>query len=169
MNTSTSNYSSRHYFTWDWLCIVCTILVNLIFIWTFRWLFVGDPSWPIFVVPAILIGLAILFALALCPIYVERTGDVLRVKCLLYSRSFELSTCTLTALEQMPLKGMIRTFGSGGYFGYTGYFHSPTLGNFFCLATHRKRPCLLIRNAANRQTLINCPHELVADFISPQS
>lgn len=164
MNTNVPSISARHYYSWDWICIVCTILVNVAFIFTLWLLWTESVSIFLLVIPTIIVGFAVVFALSLCPCYVERRGELLTVRCLLYRRSFDLRSCSLVFYDRAPTKGMIRSFGSGGYFGYTGYFYSPTLGHCFVLLTHYKRSCLLIRNAQGRQSLIHCPLELVSDF-----
>lgn len=41
-------------------------------------------------------------------------------------------------LEKIPSKGLIRTMGSGGFFGYYGYFSNSEFGSMKWYCTHRK-------------------------------
>ncbi len=47
------------------------------------------------------------------------------------------------ALKDSELEGTIRTFGNGGFLGYTGHFRNPNLGNYKMYATQRKNYILI--------------------------
>ena len=46
-------------------------------------------------------------------------------------------------LEKIPSKGLIRTMGSGGFFGYYGYFRNNEFGSMTWYVTHRSQVLLL--------------------------
>ncbi len=47
-------------------------------------------------------------------------------------------------LEVNGFKGIVRTFGNGGLFGYSGSYHSSSLGDFKMYATHQKNLVLIV-------------------------
>ncbi|WP_373399011.1 PH domain-containing protein [Algoriphagus halophilus] len=49
------------------------------------------------------------------------------------------------ALSREETKGMIRTFGVGGLFGYFGRFYIPKIGRVMLFATQRKNKVLIIK------------------------
>jgi hypothetical protein len=90
--------------------------------------------------------LAIVFGLsyALRPLHYELHPNQLIVhrliKPIVIERTDVSSAKLLTAAEQ---KGILRTFGSGGFFGYFGYFWSKALGKFTMQATRRDNLVLI--------------------------
>lgn len=158
---------SRAYFTWDWLCILITLCVSIILLGVVLFVWVDIPSWVhwylgIFLIPA-LVGV-----IAICPVYIERRGQSLFLRCLLYKHTFNLEQCrSITPMEGARLSGAIRSFGSGGFFGYTGYWWSKRHGHFVLYTCHRRQPTLELITTKGRKYIIACPHHLVSDYLEP--
>lgn len=61
-------------------------------------------------------------------------------------------------LADNETKGIIRTFGVGGLFGYFGKFHTPGIGHSTFYATQRKNKILIITN--NDKKIIITPDDI---------
>lgn len=90
--------------------------------------------------------LVMIFGLSfvLRPMHYQLHPDQLVIRRLIKSiviKRTDVSTAKLlTAAEQ---KGILRTFGSGGFFGYFGYFWNKALGKFMMQATRRDNLVLI--------------------------
>lgn len=109
-----------------------------------------------------------LAALYFCPRTVEATSSGVTLRRLLgapkvftYDSVSEVDTC-------YPSLGGIRLCGSGGFFGYWGYFSDIMFGTYFGYYGSRDR-CFLLKLKNGRQYVIGCedPHAMV-DYIRSQ-
>jgi hypothetical protein len=60
-------------------------------------------------------------------------------------------------------KGMIRTFGVGGLFGYFGKFYAGKIGNFTLYGTQRKNNVLIVKRQGDKIVLTPDDMHLVED------
>lgn len=73
----------------------------------------------------------------------------------------------VAALTSNDISGAIRTFGSGGFFGYIGYFKNDKIGNFIMFATEMKN--LVIIKTNNKTYVVSCScRDLLIDKIQKQ-
>ena len=72
---------------------------------------------------------------------------------------------SIRLIEEVDLKGIVRSIGNGGLMGYTGYFRSKELGDFQMLAVNKHELALVTLNNG-KQYVINYPHELFENKLS---
>lgn len=77
--------------------------------------------------------------------YIDGGKAALRIKMPLRSKDIPLNEIvSIRAIDKKTVKeGTIRTFGSGGFLGYLGYFHNYTLGHFEMYATEMQNLVLI--------------------------
>lgn len=99
--------------------------------------------------------LAILSGLYYCPCSVEATSEGVKINRLLsgaktfsYDEIEKVDACSLSISS-------LRLCGSGGFFGYWGYFHDNAIGNYFGYYGD-KNYCMLLRLKNVRQYVLGC-------------
>lgn len=107
--------------------------------------------------------LTVLYCLAFSPISIDITEDNLIVR-RMYS-SLVIHRKDIIAISAYKNSYSVRKFGSGGLFGYLGWFYNYDIGNYFSYATDEHNTILIITK--NRKYLISCenPNELLSKFI----
>ena len=70
---------------------------------------------------------------------------------------------SVVKVEKEMLRGVIRTFGVGGLFGYYGYYYNRTIGKMSWYATRRDRAVLITTH--NNQKILVTPDD-VEGFIN---
>ncbi len=79
------------------------------------------------------------------------TNESLIIKMLLFSKKIKLSDISeIKILDNNEIKGSIRTFASGGLFGYYGYFYNSAIGKYIMYATQRKNLILIKTKEAKK-------------------
>ena len=68
---------------------------------------------------------------------------------------FNIEDYKIQSVDKRILKGAIRTFASGGLFGYQGYFYSARLGHFKMIAVNLKQLYLLENKTTGKKFIIN--------------
>lgn len=105
---------------------------------------------------------SLLGAILLLPRSLELTQGALRLHCLGFTKTFALSHYRLEEVPQAVFAGGMRVFGSGGYFGYTGFFRLPKLGIVRLYVASTDLPLLRLYDPAKQRSyLINVPTELL--------
>lgn len=95
--------------------------------------------------------LVLAFISLLCPIaFFPRSYSLdeqgVTVHCLAYAKTFPFSRYTPTALTKDSLRRGIRTLGSGGYFGFVGFFWLPKQGFVRLLVASERLPLLRLED-----------------------
>lgn len=105
--------------------------------------------------PVAITAIILVAGLYYCPVEVEAGADALRLRRLLsgwkrfdYSDIAEIDTCYPSAVG-------IRLCGSGGYFGYWGWFSDITIGGYFGYYADRDQ-CFFIRLKSGRVYVLSC-------------
>lgn len=137
---------------YSWYCIVITFVVMAAFcigIVTVR----GDAhSFPLLVVMTVVATFTGFFY---CPVSVRADSDGVRV-CRLMSRARVFPYSDMESVETCyPSAGGIRLCGSGGFFGYWGYFSDIMIGQYFGYYADRGQ-CFCIRLRSGRQYVVSC-------------
>ena len=103
----------------------------------------------------IIAGGVTLFGLYFCPASVVATSDCIKLNRLMsapktfkYSDIEKIDTC-------YPSAGGLRLCGSGGYFGFWGYFSDIMIGTYFGYYGSRSN-CFLIKLQNGRQYVLGC-------------
>lgn len=103
--------------------------------------------------------ISIFAGLYYCPVSITADSDSLKVHRLLsgdkvfkYTDIKAIDTC-------YPSAGGIRLCGSGGFFGYWGYFSDIMIGQYFGYYADRSQ-CFYIRLKNNRRYVLSCANHL---------
>ncbi|MDO4790604.1 MAG: hypothetical protein Q3998_06535 [Porphyromonas sp.] len=137
----------------DKLARIITILTYVLIIALFLFYY---PSGT--VIEKILLCVMLLFFAGLAflaPMYIQRTPNSIIIGKLLHKKVIDLSNAKVDRAPMDILDGAIRTFASGGIFGYWGYFYSKALGHFRLYITYRKGELLIIRRSGKKPIVIN--------------
>ncbi|MDP4270393.1 MAG: PH domain-containing protein [Bacteroidota bacterium] len=110
-----------------------------------------------------IILLATLYCLAYSPICIDINEDDLIVRRMF--SSVIIHRKDIIAISAYKSGYAIRKFGSGGLFGYLGWFYNSEIGSYFSYATDERNMILIITK--NRKYVISCekPNELLSRFI----
>lgn len=94
-----------------------------------------------------------------CPVSVEAGTDSVKIHRLL-SRPKEFRYADIEAADTCyPSAGGIRLCGSGGFFGYWGYFSDIIIGQYFGYYADRSQ-CFYIRLKSGRQYVASCENHV---------
>ncbi|MDE6553240.1 MAG: PH domain-containing protein [Muribaculaceae bacterium] len=134
---------------------VVTAAVLIIFAVMIILLFLDHEDHEKKVLITVMFALVILSGLYYCPTSVEATQNRITLHRLLArSKSFDYSD--IQAVDTCyPSAGGLRLCGSGGFFGYWGYFSDIMIGTYFGYYGSRDS-CFLIRLKNSRQYVIGC-------------
>ena len=107
--------------------------------------------------------LATLYCLSFSPICIDINEDDVTIKRLFGSTIIHRKD--IIAISSYKSGYSIRKFGSGGLFGYLGWFYNSEIGNYFSYATDEHNLILIITK--NRKFVISCekPGEFLSKFI----
>ncbi|WP_300681723.1 PH domain-containing protein [uncultured Rikenella sp.] len=97
------------------------------------------------------------------PIRLKADGEKVTVSRLFGALEIPLSeVISVGPISKSDIDGSIRTFGSGGFFGYLGRFRNKTLGRYTMYATELKH--LVLVRTRQKKYLFSCtrPEEFVA-------
>ena len=120
------------------------------------------------VIFCVILGVAIISGLYYCPVSVEanQSGIVLnrlisRPRYFSYGEIASVDTC-------YPSAGGLRLCGSGGLFGYWGYFSDIMIGTYFGYYGSRSH-CFLIGLTSGRQYVIGCTDPAaIVSYVEPR-
>lgn len=120
------------------------------------------------VIFCVILGVAIISGLYYCPVSVEanQSGIVLnrlisRPRYFSYGEIASVDTC-------YPSAGGLRLCGSGGLFGYWGYFSDIMIGTYFGYYGSRSH-CFLIGLTSGRKYVIGCTDPAaIVSYIEPR-
>ncbi len=111
----------------------------------------------------ILLLLATLYCSSYSPVYIEVTEDALLIKRVF--GTVVIHRKDIIAINAYKSYCSIRKFGSGGLFGYLGWFYNSEIGNYFSYSTDENSQILIITK--QRKYVISCEkrEELLRKFI----
>ena len=107
----------------------CWLLLGIVAVWSFNTLFYS-------------------------PMYVDLTEDSINVETLMRVRRFPLDEIVSVKICE-PTMSEHRICGSGGYFGYWGWFREPSIGKYFAYYGKASQT-FLIRLKSGRQYMLGC-------------
>ena len=138
------------HFKFDILAVLFTLAFIAITAWLcWRVALNGSPWWPEVVVAALFI-ICTIVCLAYMPRYTYIDSEQIVVKKVIGELKFNRSEIKVRPLEQAELRGGVRTFGSGGAFGYLGWHRLPQVGKCFVLLKNRKQSPTLIEHGEKK-------------------
>ena len=107
----------------------CWLLLGIVAVWSFSTLFYS-------------------------PMYIVLTEDSINVETLIRVRRFPLDEIVSVKICE-PTMSEHRICGSGGYFGYWGWFREPSIGKYFAYYGMASQT-FLIRLKSGRQYMLGC-------------
>lgn len=109
--------------------VICWVLLGIIVVWGF-------------------------FTLFYCPMYIKLTDNSLNVETSFRIKSFPLDDIAEVKICP-PTMSEHRLCGSGGFFGYWGWFREPSIGKYFAYYGMASQT-FLIRLKSGRQYMLGC-------------
>lgn len=154
MDASKATY--RQPCNWSKFASWVTVLTVTVFV-VLSFVYVGGDSdktkWAFVIIRWILI-LMLLGGLYYCPRYVEITPSRLIIDRLLTKKQIPVSEI-VSAVPYQRTMNFVRTWGSGGLFGFWGWFRNQELGRFFVYATSLDQ-LVLVTLGSGRKYVISC-------------
>lgn len=147
----------KYFFTPDKAVIITSILC-IVAIGYMLYCFVNADKWYYDISSLLVVGLFIFFALK-TPYCVYVGDDSVVVKQVMGSIKIT-DIESIRSVGKKDLANSIRKFGNGGFFGYVGYFSSPTLGNFYMAAINTKE-LAIVSTQKGKTYVINYPLSLL--------
>ncbi len=137
--------SRRYYYTYSPLVCILTptlIATSVLFI-----ILLGKIFIFLFFLPLLITGFY-------APIYFEEDTEGFTIRFLLHRRRFLKSEYSYRVVPKVRWLKTARHFGSGGFFGFLGYFGSSELGNFQAFVSDERKPVLLLRHRRTRKQVV---------------
>ncbi len=154
------NNSISVLFHWCTEVLVITIITLVVLLGTVMFLQILMPEWPAktiwmkYLLMAIVLCTVVIGS-ACAPIRLKANDDKITIRLLLGSREIPLNEVTeVRKISKSDISGSIRTFGSGGLFGYLGRFKNNRLGSYTMYATELNN--LLLVSTHNKKYVISC-------------
>lgn len=110
--------------------------------------------WFLTVFDCVILACMCALALYFCPLSVEVDDEAVTVNFPLRHRSFKLSDIA-SAEDVQPTMDEWRICGSGGFFGYWGWFDNKVLGRYFAYYG-RGSECFIIRLRSGQIYMLGC-------------
>lgn len=142
------HYTFRYSTTLKVYTALCVMALGLICYYAFRsspWLMIVLYSWMIFI--------SLLYSALSIPRSIEDDGETVVLRRLLWSKRYSRTTYDISEVSDINLMNGLRVFGSGAYFGYSGYFYKTKIGLFKLLATEDTGHYLRIQRKGSKRPL----------------
>ncbi len=146
-------------FKWDTEVTVITIIGTVILmsaiisVWTAKWP-IGTGYLKYLIIMPLLFS--ILYTASSTPVKLKFDGANIVIKKAIGRIQIPLSQIeNIEEISPQDIDGSIRTFGSGGFFGYLGRFRNDRIGHYKMYATNRKN--LLLIKTTNASYVVSCP------------
>lgn len=142
------HYTFRYSTTLKVYTALCVMALGLICYYAFRsspWLMIVLYSWMILT--------SLLHSVLSMPRSIEDDGETVVLRRLLWSKRYSRTTYDISEVSGINLMNSLRVFGSGAYFGYSGYFYKTKIGLFKLLATEDTGHYLRIQRKGSKRPL----------------
>lgn len=155
-------------FKWDKTTTFITVLSLIVLIGAVIGLefapFKGSDIWIKIFIQIFLIA-SVLFAYSLMPVRLSVNPEQVTIKRPFNTLDIPMKDIVeIKSIQKQSLKNSIRTFGSGGLFGYLGYFYNKELGNYTMYTTETEN-LILIRTNIKKYVLSCTKSEEFIDYI----
>ena len=143
------HYTFKYSTTLKVYTALCVMALGLICYYAFRsspWLMIVLYSWMIFI--------SLLYSALSIPRSIEDDGETVVLRRLLWSKRYSRTAYDISEVSGINLMNGLRVFGSGAYFGYSGYFYKTKIGLFKLLATEDTGHYLRIQRKGSRPLYI---------------
>lgn len=160
-NTNTTAIKSM--FQWDVMAIIVTVFFNVIMVSCIWSAFKSS----IVILEIIALSMTIPFVLFV-PLRLIVTEDMIKIWRPIGVVNIdmkEILSCSIIENDESFFNKVVRTFGSGGLYGYWGYFRHDDYGKMKFYVTHKKQ-CLRIKLKNGKHYVISSPkREKIVAFI----
>ncbi|MBQ9469533.1 MAG: hypothetical protein IJU72_01120 [Bacteroidales bacterium] len=138
------------HFRFDALSAVFTLIFVAINAWLLWRVSASTCPYWLEIAIAALLTICTIVSMAHMPRYTYIDKEQIVVKKVLGELRFNRSDVKVRPLEAAELSGTVRTFGSGGVFGYLGWHRIPSIGKCFALLKNRKQSLTLIEHGEKK-------------------
>lgn len=104
-----------------------------------------------------LLASVLIISFGLMPIYLEEDERKYKLRLTFFSINLNKADYSTIQISPDEFDRSIRTFGSGGLFGFTGMFYSKQMGHYRAFIANPNRPLLLLTKG-NKKIIINAPN-----------
>lgn len=146
--------NKKHYYRLSPLCLIMSSIVTILLI-AIAVIFLVQGG-VLETITSIVIFISLTVGLAFMPLYIEEQEDAYKLRLVAFSKVLPKSDYRVREIEPTKLKGSVRTFGSGGVFGFTGHFVNKYLGHYQAYIADERAPLLLFSND-RKKLVINAP------------
>ena len=135
---------------------VFSVVITLISLGLLVYMFLRPESVFIYSVLRSIIIMIVVYFFVQMPLYVVETEEKITIRKVMGQKEFRKGECVITKLSNDDMLGSVRLFGSGGLFGYIGWFRNDKLGKFYMLSLSR-RQLLKIVEPSGKVFVVGCP------------
>lgn len=141
------HYTFRYSTTLKVYTALCVMALGLICypLRLHSWFMIALYSWVIFTM--------LLYSILSMPRSIEDDGETVVLRRLLWSKRYSRTAYDISEVSGVNLMNGLRVFGSGAYFGYSGYFYKTKIGLFKLLATEDTGHYLRIQRKGSKRPL----------------
>ena len=142
------HYTFRYSTTLKVYTALCVMALGLICCFAFRsssWFMIALYSWMVLT--------SLLHSVLSMPRSIEDDGETVVLRRLLWSKRYSRTTYDISEVSGINLMNGLRVFGSGAYFGYSGYFYKTKIGLFKLVATEDTGHYLRIQRKGGKRPL----------------
>lgn len=144
------------FFHWSLEVILVTVGVTILFLVLLIPMLKSEaPSQILKYSLASLLVAPIVSGLFISPIFIRINNEKIQIKKPI--TSIEIPIAHIVSVKKInigEISNAIRTFGSGGFFGYVGYFKNDKYGKFLMYATERKN--LVLIQTHDKSYVVSC-------------
>lgn len=144
--------SKRIYFTYSLTNKIISVF-SLIVLLFFSYVFLTRPINLLWIVGFIAL-LATGITLAFAPRYLEKKGEVYILKTVLSVFRFNMDYYEVEPCSKTEILHSVRSIGSGGMFGYIGYFWNKRLGTYLCFVSSLNQPMIKFKHKRTHKVII---------------
>ena len=95
----------------------------------------------------------IVLTMAFVPIYYIRSNEEVMLRLVCFKLRYRLEEYSIETYK-LPKRGIIRTFGSGGFFGCFGWFYHKDIGSFLLFSTGSGNSFLKLTHKGKRNIIL---------------
>lgn len=143
-------------FHWSLEVILITVVLTILFIGLLIPMLKSDaPSQILKYSLALLLAAPIISGLFIAPLSIRIDHEKIQIRKPLASVEIPIEhVVSIKKVNFNEISDAIRTFGSGGYFGFVGYFRNKRYGKFLMYSTERKN--LILIRTHDKTYVVSC-------------
>jgi hypothetical protein len=149
----------KYYFLPDKSVIIISIIIIIAIGFMVQYI-IHVNKWYI-ALPTVLAVVLFIFFFLKTPYCTEVTTDSIKIKKIFGQEIFKKEDIQkIEIIKKEDLEGGYRKMGNGGFFGYSGFFYAPKIGNFQMITINQSELAKITMNTG-KIYIINYPHKLL--------